>query len=62
MSFKFGLYSPTVIVGLIFALTLVFDIMGLIYYTSQFPHYLSTMIIGVVLFGLVIREVTNPNG
>ena len=57
MSYKFGLTSPAAIFSLVFGLVLLFDVsFGLIPNVNGYP--LATILVGLLLIGLIFREVT----
>lgn len=58
MSYKFSLTSPASISGMVFALVFLFDVaLGLITLSIGVAH-LPTIIVGLVMVGLIVREVT----
>lgn len=57
MSWKFGLYSPTAIVGIVFAESLLFDaVLGLVTLPANAPQGFLTFFVGMVLAALLIKE------
>ncbi len=58
MSFRFGLTSPASISGMVFAIVFLFDYsLGMINIGIGVSHF-PTIFIGIITFGLVIREIT----
>lgn len=61
MSWKYGLTSPAAIMGIIFALTLFFDVgLGIIPYPAWIDSSIpvATIFIGILFAGVLFREVT----
>lgn len=60
VSWRFGLYSPIMIVGIIWGMVIFFDVvLGLIYYPVPFNNkFIATIMVGLIFIGLVIREGT----